>query len=87
MKTYVVGYDLQKPGKDYSKLIEAIKSYDYWAHALDSQWLIKSDNPLTAVRDHLSRFIDSNDKLLVASVSYLAWMGLEKEVANWINEN
>jgi hypothetical protein len=35
MPVYMVGYDLNNPGKDYGKLIEAIEGYGTWWHYLD----------------------------------------------------
>ena len=48
MKSYLIGYDLNKTGQDYKTLIEQIKELGSWWHHLDSTWIIKSD--LTAVQ-------------------------------------
>jgi hypothetical protein len=63
MASYLIGYDLKKPGKDYASLIEAIKNLgsDWW-HCLDSTWIIKHDGPSVAIRDALSRHIDPRSR-------------------------
>jgi hypothetical protein len=37
MKTFLIGYDLNKTGQDYKDLIKAIKLLGAWWHHLDSQ--------------------------------------------------
>ena len=77
-KTYMVGYDLKTPGKDYPNLIDAIKTYNWW-HCLDSTWLIKTDKTAAQIRDHLVQHIDANDRLLVATLTgEAAWTGFSK---------
>jgi hypothetical protein len=49
----LVGYDLNSPRKDYTDLIEKMKSYGAWWHHLDSTWLIKTTKTPTEVRDEL----------------------------------
>lgn len=65
MSKLIVGYDLNKPNKDYQPLIEKLKSFDNWWHHLDSTWLIKTRKTPTAVRDELRKAIDADDELLV----------------------
>lgn len=88
MTTYMIGYDLITPGKDYKDLIDAIKTYTGWWHCLDSTWMIKSDSTATQIRDHLQKHVDKNDKLLVASMGGVgAWFGFDKECSDWLVNN
>ncbi|MDR6952600.1 hypothetical protein J2X65_001955 [Ancylobacter sp. 3268] len=66
MKTYLISYDLLKPGADYTRLFDAIKAIanGYW-HCLDSVWLINTVLSAAEIRDVLIKHIDANDKLLV----------------------
>jgi hypothetical protein len=41
MGTLLIGYDLDKPGQDYSNLVAEIKRLGAWWHNLDSTWLVK----------------------------------------------
>ncbi|TDR38581.1 hypothetical protein DFR29_12082 [Tahibacter aquaticus] len=89
MASYLIGYDLNKRGKDYSSLIEAIKKVgsDWW-HCLDSTWIVKHDGPSTVIRDALAKFIDSDDELLVVRLTGEgAWRGFNDECSSWLTRN
>ena len=89
MNTYIVSYDLQRPGKDYSTMIEHLKSYPGWAKPLESVWLIKSSLDISNLRNQIAVKIDQNDKLIVVDVTKkpAAWINLDKEVVDWINKD
>lgn len=88
MNTYMIGYDLNRPGQDYANLIEAIKKIGSWWHCLDSTWLVKSDATAVQIRDYLAPHIDQTDELLVADVGRAAaWIGLCEECSSWLHNN
>jgi hypothetical protein len=89
MGTLLIGYDLDKPGQDYSNLMAAIKGLGSWWHHLDSTWLVKSDLTTKAARDLLAKHIDDNDELLVISVTgrEAAWTGFNEKGGQWIKDN
>ncbi len=89
MKTYIIGYDLNKSGQDYPELINKIKStFDTWWHHLDSTWIVKSNFSAAQIRDFLIPFIDSNDELLVASLKgESAWTGFNEKGSKWLRDN
>lgn len=88
MSTYLVSYDLRKPGRDYSKLYAAIRSYPRWAHILESDWAVVTDKSAIEVRDHLIRHVDANDALTVITARIpAAWIGIDQKVAAWLKEN
>jgi len=88
MKTYVVGYDLNKPGQNYTKLIERLQSYPNWWHYLDSTWVIKTDWTTMQLRDDLLPYIDKNDELLVVRLEGEgAWYGFEDKASVWLRDN
>jgi hypothetical protein len=89
MKTYIISYDLLKPGRDYSSLHEAIKALSgYWAKPLESFWIVRANSTAAAIRDYLKSHMDINDKLFVASVGS-AWAGsnLGDHIYKWLKEN
>ncbi len=87
MSTFIITYDLISD-KDYSKLYEAIKNYGYYAHLLESIWIIKSSTSSTDIRDNLKNYIDDDDKIFVAKLTReCAWKNLSKEVSDWIHNN
>jgi len=88
MKTYLVGYDLNTPGQDYTDLINAIKAFGTWWHHLDSTWLIKTDWTSVQIRDDLKQHMDTNDELLVVRLSgEAAWKGFNQKGSDWITNN
>ena len=88
MKSYLIGYDLNKSGQDYSSLIEQIKKLGTWWHCLDSTWVIKTNSSAQQIRDFLRKYIDSNDELLVVHLSgEAAWAGFKKECSEWLKNN
>ena len=88
MTSYMIGYDLVRPGKDYQNLIEAIKTYGNWWHCLDSTWIVKSNSTAAQIRDHLSHHVDANDRLLVADLSgNAAWRGFDDTCSSWLKNN
>lgn len=88
MRSYLIGYDLNKSGQDYATLIEEIKKLGTWWHCLDSTLIIKSSSTAVAIRDHLKKFVDSNDELLVVCLTgEVAWNGFTDECSNWLKNN
>lgn len=88
MATYIISYDLNSPGQDYTSLHDAIKSYKTWWHHLDSTWCIVTDDTAAKVRDNLKKKMDSNDKLLVVKSSGVgAWFGFNSKGSEWLKDN
>lgn len=84
MDLHLINYDLTNPGQNYNKLIEAIKSYDYWAKICESCWAVKTNQSDAQIRDYLKQFLDSNDRLFVCTFSWWASWNLPKEVTDWL---
>ncbi len=88
MATFMVTYDLIRPGKDYSKLYDAIKSLGSWWHYLDSTWFFVSSSSAKEIRDELLRHVDGNDKILVLrSGKEAAWSGISNKGSDWLKNN
>jgi hypothetical protein len=76
MKKYLISYDLDKPGQDYSKLIKELERLGA-IKILYSEWILKDEASAVQLRDHLRAFIDSNDMLLVVGLTgEAAWTSL-----------
>lgn len=88
MKTYLIGYDLNKTGQDYESLIDKIKKLGSWWHHLDSTWIIKSNSTAKVIRDNLAPYIDNNDELLVVCLTGEgAWKGFSEKGSKWLKDN
>ncbi|MBV6867268.1 hypothetical protein [Xanthomonas euvesicatoria] len=90
MAIYMIGYDLNRQGQNYSGLIAKIKeiSDGYWHH-LDSTWLIGHPGSASVIRDALKPFLDSNDELLVVKLAQgdAAWIGFNTDGSTWLNNS
>lgn len=75
-RAYLVSYDLDKPGRDYSRLVHEIARIG-GVRILYAGWLIKCGISGVRLRDHLSNFIDADDRLVVLGLSgEAAWTKL-----------
>jgi hypothetical protein len=88
MACQLVGYDLLTPGKDYTPLHEAIKRLGTWWHCLDSTWIVVTPLSTQEVRNQLSSFVDSNDRLAVFALSEnWATLHLSQNCNEWLRNN
>lgn len=85
--THLISYTLHKPGKDYSKLYEAIKSVTgTWWHHTTSVWLVSGTISSEQIYKHLAPHIDLNDELMVFKLSG-EWYGRSDDTQGitWMN--
>src|SRR5665213_1103208 len=68
MKPYLIRYDLDKPGQNYSGLITKLQGAGA-IRVLKSQWALKTSLVPTQIRDALRPLIDSNDRLLIIEIA------------------
>ena len=88
MNTYIVSYDLSKPGQNYEKVLKEIKKFSGWARLGGSAYVVLSDNSTVEVRDAIAKALDSNDKLFVGTIKApAAWTGLTDDVSDWLKNN
>lgn len=86
MPCYIISYDLRNK-RDYETLYEAIKSYGTWAHILESSWAIVTSKTATEIRDHLMKYIDSDDGIFVLkSAGEAAWRSVLCK-NDWLKEH
>jgi hypothetical protein len=84
MRLYQITYDLRKQ-RDYPSLYQRIKGYGTWCQALESTWIIVTDQTTVQVRDNLRDAMDRDDGLLVTRLhGEAAWKGLPTEVTHWL---
>lgn len=85
MNTILVSYDLNAPGKDYTKLLEHLRSYGNRSKPLKSLWLIRTALTAAQVFDAAKPHLDQNDYILVIDVTGRAHKGiLSAANVNWI---
>ena len=83
-----ISYDLKEPGKNYDRVIEAVKNLGSWAKVHYSFWYVKSDLTAAQARDALIRAIDRNDSVYVvdATNNDAAWHNTSPKVSEFIRE-
>lgn len=86
MAVYVVSYDLNAPGQDYSDLIAEIKKYAY-CYALKSMYFIDSSDSAGSIRDNLMRFLDKNDVLYVIEIKKHWGCNRQMACATWLKDS
>lgn len=83
---YLISYDLNEPDKDYSSIINAIKSYETYCRVLKSQWFIRSDKTAAEIEEHLLKHIDGNDRLLICEFGKNYGGLVDKQVVSWLKK-
>lgn len=87
MAVYLISYDLNKQGQNYSALYEAIKfcaSSEPW-HGLDSTWIIKSSMSASSISNKIREATDTNDRHLVVKITNDKQGWLKKDEWSQIN--
>ncbi|NNT93892.1 hypothetical protein [Stutzerimonas nitrititolerans] len=84
-----VSYDLNTPGKDYSKVIDAIKALGSWAKVQKSFWYVNSSLNAEQAASRVWAAMDSNDSLIVidATQNDAYWYNVLPEVAKHMQDN
>lgn len=88
VKFYIVSYDLKVPGRDYTSLYDAIKSYGEWQHPLESTWILYTADSADQISSNLRSEgrMDNSDLLFVCELKIENRQGwLDKNVWTWIN--
>ncbi|KYD03482.1 hypothetical protein [Heyndrickxia sporothermodurans] len=85
MAVLLITYDLNKPGQNYEKLYETIKSFGPWAHYLESTWFVETNFTKTQVREKLKTVLDKNDHFFICTVKdYDGWA--DKKLWEWLKK-
>jgi hypothetical protein len=85
MALFLVTYDLNRPGQEYPKLYEAIKSLGNAWHGMESVWFLRTSRSAYQIVDYLRQFVDRNDKVFASLVtSDSAWYGFNQDGTTWL---
>ena len=87
MNIFMISYDLNKPGQNYSKVRETIESFGAWCHYLESTYLIKTYSSIETVTHAISRHLDGSDRVIVCKVNKPIHGWLSDKQWQWINTN
>jgi len=89
-KTYLITYDLRKPGRDYAALYRAIQSIaSGCARPLESIWIVRSNYSAIQIRDQLNVHVDADDQVLVIRLANGDWGSLRvaNDANDWLSKN
>ncbi len=71
MASYLVCYELVD-NTDEDSLIEKLKSFGVWGRVIGNTWVIQSEMSFIEVRDEISDYTGSSDRLLVVETANAA---------------
>ena len=86
---YLITYDLQTPGRDYTTLYTTIKSIGVWWHYLSSVWLVcptDVTSTVASISENLRCHIDKNDNLFVTTIGRTSDGWLPGDAWMWIKQ-
>ena len=87
MASYLITYDLSKPGQNYSDIINIIKSFNAWARLSESSYAVTSNLVPYQIYQKFEPHLDQNDQLYVIGL-HQPWAGYgDKEVNQWLDNN
>ncbi len=86
--TYLISYDLNKPGKNYEDLYEAIEgaSNGTWCKPLRSVYIINSNLSVKSIYDRLATCLDTTDSVLVIEVTRNSYWYLKTDVSKFLQK-
>lgn len=82
----MVNYDLNRPGQDYTDLINEIKKCPDWAKYLKSGWFIATTETPSHVYKRLEKWIDAGDEILINEFTSNYFGLLNKEIWEWLKK-
>lgn len=85
MSVYMVTYDLNAPGQDYSTLIKEIGKFTH-CKALKSAFFIDSAKSASEIRDHLMKFVDPDDMLFVLELRWHWGANRVSPATDWLQD-
>lgn len=86
-KSFLITYDLKRPGHNYTWLYDAIKRLGDWQHPMESTWFVKVPYSVTAndIYERIRPTMDQDDYLFVVEITnanYYGW--LSRDFWPWI---
>jgi len=90
-KVYLITYDLNNGGKDYSSLYQRIKeiAQNAWIHPLNSIWCVRIQGTTAdTIYNQLRPYIDADDNLFIVEITNMDRQGwMPKDLWIWLKES
>lgn len=88
MTTYIVTYDLRKPGRNYEPVYDYLKTFTRWGKITESCWaVVTTTKTAVNIRDDLNRLTDTNDRIFVIKSGVEAAWRNTKCDSEWLKTN
>jgi hypothetical protein len=82
---FIITYDLNRPGQDYSRIHDAIKSLGQWYHLQYSTFYVSTAYSLAQCDAIIGAVLDPNDRLLIGDPRTLYLRGISQADIDAIN--
>ena len=87
MSTYIITYDLNKPGQDYSSILKKIKDLDYIMLS-KSSYVVKTNLSASELWDrYFEPHVDKNDSFVILAASFPIAGRCDNSISQWLNKN
>ncbi len=87
MNFYLVTYDLNARGQNYTELIDKIKEGGKWARLSESSYAVGTEKTPQQLFDRLKTSLDSNDQLYIVTIGKPFIGRGDRDVNNWLESN
>ena len=87
MAIYMISYDLKAPTDNRKKVEDSIKSLGTWCKYVSTTFLISTSYSLDTVQSTCTKYLDNNDRMIIAKVEKPITGWLEKDEWEWIRKN
>ena len=87
MPVYLIDYDLNSPGQDYTKLIKKIMEFPAYCSNLIYSWAIYYNGSSKDVLNSIAPFLDSSDRVIISRLNDDSIWYLDKEKSEWITNH
>lgn len=87
MAVLLITYDLNRPGQNYTDLLDKIKSYGSWARLSESSYAVATQNTPQTVYSQLSPHLDNSDTLYIVTLKRPYSGQGPQDVNNWLEAN
>jgi hypothetical protein len=81
--TYLITYELFRPGQNYHSLFAAIRSVDFNAqHPMNHTWFVRTNLTAVQINNTIRQHVDYNDKLFICQVTEYSSTNMGQ--GNWL---
>lgn len=84
---YMISYDLHSPTQNRENVENSIKNLGTWCKYLTTTFLVKTTKGSFEVQQAVTKFLDSNDRMIICEINKPIQGWLSDKQWEWIHEN